>query len=167
MQRQEKIHRQFLPALRLSVVHRRMRDDHIWSLINEVWMSTRVCILRKKSHNQKWGKKTHTHTTRNKKQQTMSNKARKKHETKTGYGRRERQRDSSFAKLRRRDRRDSVRCQELVSTTEPIPVGNPHSKSVGGLFRAKIAISWIDRIRALHFFLNWNFTESTSCCIRI
>jgi hypothetical protein len=116
-------------------------------------MSTRVCILRKKSHHQKWGKNIHTHTTRNKKQQTMSNKARKKHETKTGYGRRERQRDSSFAKLRRRDRRDSVRCQELVSTTEPIPVGNPHSKSVGGLFRARIAISWIDRIRALHFFL--------------
>jgi hypothetical protein len=66
----------------------------------------------------------------------------------------ERQRDSSFAKLRRRDSRDSVRCQELVGTTEPIPVGNLHSKRVGGVFRAKIAISWIDRIWAFHFFKN-------------
>lgn len=62
-------------------------------------MSTRVYILPKKSHHQKWGENTHTELeTRSNKQ--CQNKARQKHETKTGYGRRERQRDSSFTKLR-------------------------------------------------------------------
>ncbi len=136
-------------------------------------MSTRVCILPKKSHHQKWGE--NTHRTRNKKQQTMSKQSSPKSWNENGL-RQTRETKRFFFRKTAQARQEGLRPMPMPGACRHYRAdssGKPHSKSVGGVFRAKIAVSWIDGIRAplFSFFLKLNILallvpESTSCCIR-